>query len=97
MKNRSNKYFLKFLAAIFLLFSGCHQNNIELKIEKYSSGTLKSIKKYSNGTLDGESVWFHPNGNIESKVIYRDGKEDGHAQYFYSSGALKSHRFWVNG
>ena len=89
---------LAILAIVFLvLFESCQPTEDGIKIDRFSSGNVKSIRHYKNGKLDGECLWFYRTGILESKVIYVNGLENGNAHYFYISGALKSQRFWTNG
>ena len=79
---------------LFLILSSCNKKR-DYKVTYYSNGTIQTIKHYDlRDSLEGESVWFYPNGSLQEKVIFKNGKANGHAHYFYESGALKSHRFW---
>ena len=79
---------------LFLILSSCNKKR-DYKVTYYPDGTIQTIKHYDlHDSLEGESVWFYPNGSVQEKVIFKNGKANGHAHYFYESGALKSHRFW---
>lgn len=60
-------------------------------------GNFRAFLKFNNDILNGEGVWYYPNGKIKSKINYVNNTEDGMAYYFYESGVIKSFRKWNKG
>jgi antitoxin component YwqK of YwqJK toxin-antitoxin module len=70
----------------------------EGKHVKYDSmSNVHSILEYKNGKLNGECVWFYPNGKIKNKINYENGLENGMAYYFYPTGVIECFRRWEMG
>ena len=49
---------------------------------------IKNKKNYKNGKLEGESLWHHKNGQLESKGNYKDDEKEGEWLHFRSNGKL---------
>ncbi len=66
--------------------------------ERSDSATKQLVERsnYKADSLDGESIFYHPNGQMEEKRHYKNGRADGKFESFYSNGSLESEYFFVN-
>lgn len=60
-------------------------------------GNCTDLLTSKNRQMEGEQLWFYPNGFLKQKTGYKEGKPDGFLYQYYSSGAIKSSRFSRNG
>ena len=47
--------------------------------------------------MEGEQLWFYPNGFLKQKTGYKQGKPEGFSYQYYPSGAIENQRFLRNG
>ena len=59
--------------------------------------TGKTIGSFKNGKEDGSWVYYHDNGQLDSKGDYKNGNGDGFWIGYYENGQLKSKGNWKNG
>ena len=60
-------------------------------------GNCTHLLTSTNNQMEGEQLWFYPNGFLEQKTNYKNGKPDGFLYQYYSSGAVKKVRILKNG
>jgi antitoxin component YwqK of YwqJK toxin-antitoxin module len=65
--------------------------------EDYRTRIYDFEKRYKDGMLDGETVFFYPNGKIESKVPYKKGKINGFLMRYWPNGKPKARIHFVDG
>lgn len=51
-------------------------------------GNLSALIQYQKGQLHGESVYYHPNGELWKRMCYISGKQEGSSDIFYKDGKL---------
>ena len=54
--------------------------------ETYHTRLMKFRKVYKDGLLDGETLFYYPNGKVESQVPYIQGKINGSMMRYWSNG-----------
>ena len=52
----------------------------------YEDETKKAERNYKNGKLEGLSVFWYSNGNVDHQGTYKDGKLDGPSAAWYPYG-----------
>lgn len=58
-------------------------------IEYYENGRVKSKSNYaSNDLQDGETIHYHPNGNIRQVLYYKMGEKHGESRGYHSNGYI---------
>lgn len=62
-----------------------------------SIGNCTNLLISKNKQMEGEQLWFYPNGFLKQKTGYKLGKPDGFLYQYYSTGAIKSSRFLKDG
>ena len=65
--------------------------------EDYRKKAFDFKKHYKNGVLDGDTVFFYPNGKLESKVPYKNGKVNGFMVRYWPNGRPKARIHFVDG
>ncbi len=63
----------------------------------YINGQISSFKNYKNGYLNGEVIFYHPNGGINVIGKFLNGKQTGLFKEFFESGRLEAVRNYLNG
>jgi antitoxin component YwqK of YwqJK toxin-antitoxin module len=63
----------------------------------YINGQISSFKNYKNGYLNGEVIFYHPNGGINVIGKFLNGKQSGLFKEFFASGHLEAVRNYRNG
>jgi antitoxin component YwqK of YwqJK toxin-antitoxin module len=64
-------------------------NGSYLLIEYYGDGEVKSKSNFaSNGLQHGETIQYHPNGNIRQALQYKMGEKDGGSRGYHSNGYI---------
>ena len=63
----------------------------------FQTGEILGIEEFKNGTLDGKSVYYYKNGNMEEKIFYQKGalKNDRRITY-YENGNIRTESFHDN-
>ncbi len=68
------------------------------KVEAFFKNKQKSISQtYVKGLLDGPSIYYHPNGQVQDEVSYKNGTEEGWTRSYYANGQLQREIFYVDG
>ncbi|MEM6533863.1 MAG: hypothetical protein AAF654_14680 [Myxococcota bacterium] len=62
----------------------------------YSVGRAKSIGQYKDNEMDGEWLYFFPNGKKQAEVRYSEGKREGLSRTWYATGQLESESRFVS-
>ena len=106
-----NKTLITFFTVLFCLTSSVGWS-LEFKDLVYRDGlyykkftevpftgkiTGKTIGSFKNGKEDGSWVYYHDNGQLDSKGDYKNGNGDGFWIGYYENGQLKSKGNWKNG
>ncbi|MCE7991540.1 MAG: hypothetical protein HEP71_06145 [Roseivirga sp.] len=69
-----------------------------LKVEAFFPNKEKSIsQKYVKGQLDGPSIFYHPNGQVQDEFFYKNGTEEGWTRSYYKNGQLRRETFYADG
>lgn len=58
------------------------------------AGHLIAVMHYNNGELEGESIHYHPNGNIWKRDLYRNNQHHGVSQIYLIDGQLLQTTEW---
>ena len=69
----------------------------KLVIHYTGSKEVKHLFSYVEGKLDGETVWYYPNGHLKVKGNYRHGEFDGKWEKFYANGNKSMEVIYNNG
>lgn len=81
------------LALLFIIYS-CQKNEKAF----YPDGTPKyTISKNAKGKMEGESVWYYPDGKIQLKANYLDGVIHGKLIRYFENGAVHTEDEYENG
>lgn len=54
-------------------------------------------KTYKNGVQDGETIFYYPNGKVESMVPYTNGEINGSLMTYWPNGRPKSRIHFIHG
>ena len=75
-----------------------NHKNERLEYTFYENGEIESINRFNKkGLLQGEQVWFYPDGILSKKNKYVDNEIQGNGYSFYdTTGALKDFRYFRN-
>jgi len=66
---------------LFLTYLSCYGQNGVVK-SYYSDGSIESELSYVNDIMDGNGVWYYPNGNVLMKENYQNDKlENEYEEY----------------
>jgi antitoxin component YwqK of YwqJK toxin-antitoxin module len=95
---------IKYLVIVFFFIS-CSNERIkkhQILIERDSLGKIISKSIYyisdtGDSLLDGQTVYYYPNGNVEDSFNLIDGDKEGNYFQYYSNGKLKGTTFFVKG
>lgn len=64
----------------------------------YTGSTeAKHLFSYVEGKLDGETIWYYPNGNLKVRGNYFHGEFDGKWEKFYANGNKSMEVVYCNG
>lgn len=61
------------------------------------SGNLITFIHYAKGRLHGDSLYYHPNGNLWKRIEFEDGIANGKFEIFKENGELLQCTQYVNG
>jgi hypothetical protein len=65
--------------------------------EDYRKNSYDFKKQYKDGVLDGDTVFYYPNGKMESKVPYKNGEINGFMLRYWPNGKPRARIHFVNG
>ena len=54
------------------------------------------VENYLNGRLDGESMYYYPNGIVSESYMYSNGMKSGGSKIFYPSGDINMAGNYLN-
>lgn len=65
--------------------------------EDYRTKIYNFKKRYKGGVLNGETVFYYPNGKMESKIPYNNGEISGFMMRYWPNGKPRARIHFVNG
>ena len=67
------------------------RGTFEGKYQKFRpDGSLEIEQTYVHGALEGYSIRYYTNGQVEEKVMLKDSEENGPFTEYYPNGKLKA-------
>ena len=88
------KWCLGLLSVALSVFVSCSDG---VQKDYWENGQLKSELRYKDGKLNGESVWYTPDGRVMTRAFYLDDTLNGRYQRFYPNGTLEVECWYKNG
>lgn len=67
------------------------------ELHRYKDNSLYRLYTLQNGLLEGKSLLYHTNGNLNSEKPYKKGVLDGMVKEYYRSGTLKAEIPYIKG
>ena len=83
-----------FLLLMLTVLSSC---NDDVQKSYWDNGKLKSELRYADGKLNGECVWYYPNGQQWMRVNYVDDIKDGVVLTYAENGKLTAEEYYTGG
>ena len=88
-----NKIFC-FMTILFLVTSCKNDSEKDVVKSYYENGNLKSELRYKDGRLNGNCVWYYPNGKPELSINYVMDTLQGESLRWYENGYMQSRCFY---
>lgn len=85
---------LYFMVMLFLVTSCKNDSEKDVVKAYYENGNLKSELRYKDGRLNGNCVWYYPNGKPELTINYVMDTLQGESLRWYENGYMQSRCFY---
>lgn len=79
------------------IYSEGNANGLEEGYYNIENSPIQYQINYKNGEYEGFTMWYYPNGNLQSRHFYKNGKQDGLWESWYENGIIRLREMYNDG